>query len=147
MTEQVITLPKWSDDPKAYARAYMRRKRLLDQAFARRQADSARRWQIENPVRNARNQYRQSARKKGIAWELADDQFAALVLADCHYCGGAAPVGGINGVDRVDNSHGYVTANVVSACAQCNYAKRDYELPEFLAWAKRLAAHQEDLHG
>ncbi|MGE3840041.1 MAG: hypothetical protein AB7I50_00495 [Vicinamibacterales bacterium] len=140
-------LPQWSRDPYAYQKAWIRRKRKRDPVFARRQADAAREWQRANPVRNARNQYRQGARRRGFAWALPDDQFAALVLGECHYCGVPAPADGINGIDRVDNSLGYVASNVVTACAQCNYAKRDQMAAEFVAWARRIVAYQEGHRG
>jgi hypothetical protein len=137
-------LPKWSDDPKEYARAWARRKRRIDPVFARQQSDSARRWQLANPVRNARNQYQQGARRRGLTWELSAEAFEALVAEDCSYCGAAPPPDGINGVDRVDSRAGYTEDNVVTACALCNYAKRDQPVEAFIAWAKRIANHQED---
>jgi hypothetical protein len=47
-------------------------------------------------------------------------------------------------VDRVDSRAGYTEDNVVTACALCNYAKRDQPVEAFIAWAKRIANHQED---
>lgn len=135
-------LPRWADDPGAYQRAWMKRKRKSDPVFARKQAASARRWQLANPVRNARNQYKQGARRRGLAWELSEAVFDAIVVGDCHYCGAAPPVGGINGCDRVDSTKGYTEDNVVTACGPCNYAKRDQPVEVFLAWAKRIANYQ-----
>lgn len=48
-----------------------------------------------------------------------------------------------NGVDRVNNSDGYTIKNCVPCCAICNYAKRDLSETEFVAWARRLVAHQD----
>lgn len=144
MTAVAEAMPRWSDDPAEYRKAWIKRKRRRDRTFAQRQASAARQWQKANPIRNARNQYRQGARRRGLAWALSDEQFAALVGDACRYCGAVPPLDGINGIDRVDSAAGYLADNVVTACAQCNYAKRDQSATAFVAWAKRLVAHQED---
>jgi 5-methylcytosine-specific restriction endonuclease McrA len=136
-------LPKYSDDPNEYSKAWMKRKRRLDPAFAQRQSKAARRWQLANPVRNALNQYRQKAQRKSREWDLSQQAFAALVTDSCHYCGLTPESPAINGVDRLDSARGYTEENVVTACAQCNYAKRNQSTEQFLAWAKRLADFQE----
>lgn len=136
MATEAQPLPRWSDDPKAYRREWMRRKRKSDPTFARQQADAARAWQKDNPARNAWNQYRQRANRKSLAWELSADLFEELLITSCHYCGSEPDP--INGVDRIDNEHGYTPSNVVTACARCNYAKRDMSVAEFLAWAEQI---------
>jgi hypothetical protein len=140
-------LPRWADDPAAYNRAWIKRKRKKNPAFARREAVSARRWQLENPIRNARNQYKQAARRKSRVWDLADEMFDALVIAPCGYCGASPESPGINGIDRIDSDGGYTPGNVVTACALCNYAKRNRSVGDFLAWAKRIADYQEARNG
>lgn len=146
MTTTETQLPKWSEDRRAYARAWVRRKRQADPAFARREAEKAREWQHANPFRNAWNQYRQAATRKGRAWELSREAFERLVSTACHYCG-HDPAPAINGIDRIDSGRGYTADNVVTACADCNYAKRNRPVEDFLAWAKRIIDHQEARHG
>lgn len=140
-------LPKWSDDPATYRKAWIKRKRTTDPVFAREQADKARGWQRANPVRNARNQYRQGALRRGLAWELSDDLFERVVTSACHYCGFVADPPFINGVDRIDNTEGYTPANIVTACAQCNYAKRHQSVAEFLTWVDRIATFRRASNG
>jgi len=68
---------------------------------------------------------------------------------DCHYCGtrprNALAHKGlrkrtkiINGIDRIDNHQGYVYGNVVTCCAQCNYAKGCLSYADFIQWAGRV---------
>jgi hypothetical protein len=93
--------------------------------------------------------YRQkSARDRGLAWELSGEEFDRLTAQDCAYCG--CPPSTVNrtgrssgefvynGLDRVDNTLGYVPGNVVACCPTCNYAKKDMPYEQFMAWIARL---------
>lgn len=100
--------------------------------------------------------YKWSAKKRGYDFELSKEEFSELVLGNCAYCG-TPPINArqinaakrsvwhegetvmLNGVDRVDNSRGYTLDNVVTACTDCNYAKRDKTTEEFMAWLERIA--------
>jgi 5-methylcytosine-specific restriction endonuclease McrA len=100
------------------------------------------------------DKYRRAALKRGYAWRLSFGEFAALIGQDCHYCGelptqehvahkgttDGRPVV-YNGIDRVDNTRGYETGNVVPCCGVCNTAKLDRDKDEFLEWARRIAEH------
>ena len=98
-------------------------------------------------------QYRTSARSRGLAWSLSDEEFDRITSEDCLYCGcppsavrrGANPSLGefvYNGIDRVDNRRGYVTGNAVPCCSVCNHAKKDMSYDDFIAWITRLARFQ-----
>jgi hypothetical protein len=76
-----------------------------------------------------------------------------IMARHCHYCG--VPPSNLkksksgyaemkySGIDRVDSSLGYCTANVVACCAVCNYAKRDMGVKEFADWARRIGSMAE----
>ncbi len=81
--------------------------------------------------------YRNGAVKRELVWFLTDDEVRNLVSSDCHYCGKPA----CNGIDRKDNSVGYVPANCLPCCKICNYAKLDLSYEEFLAWIRRISQH------
>jgi hypothetical protein len=85
------------------------------------------------------NTYRQGAKRRGIAWELTLEQFKNATSSNCHYCD-AVPkqksyIGKrkkfvpylheyrYNGIDRKDNSRGYIEDNCVPCCSSCNYIK------------------------
>ena len=116
-------------------------------------------YTLKNPLppgRAGRNivfaQYRQRARVRGLLWELTGEEFDELTSQDCTYCG--CPPGAVkrdhgrnggefiyNGIDRKDNTIGYVAGNVLSCCKVCNYAKKDMSYEDFLAWIARLTEY------
>lgn len=94
--------------------------------------------------------YKQSATKRNLEWALTEEQAEALVLNNCNYCGsvpsrlvqlkrGKHQIL-VNGIDRVDNTIGYVYSNCVSCCATCNFSKRDLSMEEWTAWLERMVA-------
>ena len=95
--------------------------------------------------------YQRVARNSGREWRLAEEEFRRLTKGDCHYCG--APPGNsyslyggtgdyeYSGIDRIDNSRGYVSDNVVPCCRVCNVAKGTMRTTEFLGWIRRVFDH------
>lgn len=66
-----------------------------------------------------------TAKKRNISWVLSFDQWLSVVSTEiCHYCNGSLPETGC-GLDRKDNSIGYLVENVVSCCSPCNEIKSD----------------------
>lgn len=101
--------------------------------------------------------YARSARDRNIEFVLTRDQFRALTVQNCSYCGvppsqiaRATSSGRTNGtytytgVDRVDNEIGYHPGNVVPCCMTCNYAKGKMAQSEFIAWVRRAYHHLEE---
>lgn len=85
-------------------------------------------------LRTREKNYRTHAMKKGRLWLLTRQSFRELISKSCTYCG-TEPAGGI---DRRNNTQGYTEQNSESCCAQCNYAKREQTVDEFLNWARRV---------
>ena len=89
---------------------------------------------------------------KNLGCDIDLKSFISISQKPCHYCGSEptpskghrkwAAYVNTNGLDRVDNSKGYLLHNVVPCCIRCNSAKRDESVEDFLLWAKRLAEHQ-----
>lgn len=94
------------------------------------------------------NHYRRGAQERSLPFELTKEQVRVLIEQDCHYCGqkpvvrytaqGCAGEYAWNGIDRVDNQKGYTIENCVPCCKQCNFAKRDCTLDDFVAWIDRV---------
>lgn len=95
-------------------------------------------------------QYRKSADKRGLRFELTEDCFRNLTKQPCHYCG-QEPSNAwashhdtgdyiCNGIDRKDNDLGYVPDNCVPCCKQCNYFKIDMDYEAFIRYLDRVAA-------
>jgi len=81
-------------------------------------------------------------KKHHLEFDITFDKFLELSAKPCHYCGiersnKCTGLNGdflYNGLDRVDNSKGYLVTNVVPCCDQCNTAKNSLSLEEFKAW-------------
>jgi hypothetical protein len=96
--------------------------------------------------------YRVGAKARGLAWELTDEEFNDLTSQRCRYCdcppsnmhrhGGENGHFVYNGIDRVDNTRGYTSDNVVPCCSTCNRAKNAMSYDEFMAWVVRLVRFQ-----
>lgn len=93
-------------------------------------------------IRKVYGLYKSRAKKRKINFSLNIDQFKDIVLKDCGYCG-KKPSNYHNykgktifytGIDRIDNSKGYLKDNITPCCKQCNSAKRDLSLAEFKKW-------------
>ncbi len=103
-------------------------------------------------------QYKHSAKVRGHAFTLSDEEFYTLIKQDCFYCG--RPPSNVakvptrdtgskrsesfmyNGIDRVDNLKGYELDNTVACCIDCNRAKRSLTQEDFLNLVKRIYIHQ-----
>ncbi len=101
--------------------------------------------------------YKAGAKVRGIEFDLDEIFFRELTQQNCFYCGSApqsiAPADRrdwtehakyiYNGIDRVDNAHGYSRYNCVSACTTCNVAKKEMTAHDFLAWISRVFNFQK----
>lgn len=91
--------------------------------------------------------YKRNAKTRGYGYELTEEQFEEITQRDCYYCGVSpyniekSKKNGeyiYNGLDRIDNSKGYIVDNVVPCCKKCNYAKKGMSLREFRDWVKKV---------
>lgn len=79
------------------------------------------------------------AKKKGLSLKLTKEQVTEIIKRPCHYCGTSE----LNrGLDRYDNSIGYLIDNVRPSCVRCNRAKNDMSLREWHEWKFRFINHQ-----
>ena len=95
--------------------------------------------------------YIHGAEKRNLEWSLDEKAFREITREDCHYCGSApsniaTPKSGngsfiYNGLDRVDNSVGYLKNNIVACCKVCNFAKSGRDFDEFKNWIMKAANH------
>jgi len=113
-------------------------------------AERAKKDTGEAAFRNVYNSYKCRAERKGLAFSLADQEFKSLTTDECFYCG-APPQNTkksgyengdyiYNGIDRIDNSHGYELSNCVTCCRLCNRAKADLSLSDFKILVDKIHA-------
>lgn len=97
--------------------------------------------------------YKASAKKRNLSFEIEKCDFSRLTKENCHYCelqpstimkgeDKSRRLNGdyiYNGLDRVDSSKGYALTNIVTCCENCNKLKSNlvsYE--EFIEFIKIL---------
>ena len=105
------------------------------------------------------NHVRYGAKRRGITYCVPDKDIAALFDMPCYYCG--APVSNTfksklkclngaeyryNGIDRLDNSQGYITDNIVPCCRVCNESKMDRTKDEYIAHCIAVIRTSTDLY-
>lgn len=89
-------------------------------------------------IKHLYRRYSYDAKRRGKEFNLSLEVFESIIACNCQYCNQAPSqiysqkAAGYkvdtvvyNGVDRVDNSIGYVPGNVVPCCASCNQSKKD----------------------
>jgi hypothetical protein len=82
--------------------------------------------EFENSTNASYHEYKKRATQKSLAFELSEEQFSSIVNQPCYLCGKETINIHKNGIDRFDNTKGYIEENVRSCCWNCNYMKRDY---------------------
>lgn len=85
------------------------------------------------------NDIKFKARKRGKDWQLNHEQAFKLITSSCTYCGFKPnfPDSRV-GIDRVDNSIGYIESNCAPCCSTCNSAKGSLSMSEFKEWVIKI---------
>ena len=96
--------------------------------------------------------YRRNSRKMGREFVLTKDQARQLFLSNCYYCDSKQSSVMqkkrvwsqfiYNGIDRIDNSIGYILSNCLPCCAICNHMKHIMSYEDFLRHINRIAEHR-----
>ncbi len=114
------------------------------------------------------NKCKHGAKQRGLTFSLSKEEHQVIIIQNCHYCG-AAPVKYnsylknkgkdqvrrnryttasidrnwivVNGIDRVNNSEGYIIQNCLPCCKICNYLKCDATYSEFITWISKAYKH------
>ena len=95
----------------------------------------------ETDFNNFLSNLKKSARERNLELSLSNKQIRDLITQSCYYCDAEPRVHKYNknfqdylpynGIDRIDNSKGYILNNVVPCCSICNYMKRTLSKSEF----------------
>jgi len=76
-------------------------------------------------------EYHDNAMKRGREYVLSPAEFETIVKKPCHYCNHYKD-GEVIGIDRVDNTKGYISENVVPCCWLCNKMKTTFPVDLFI---------------
>lgn len=82
--------------------------------------------------------YKYRANKKNIEWGIDDEYAKAHFVCNCYYCGDPPSFENLNGIDRVDNSMGYIEGNIVPCCTTCNMRKGKMSEDEFINRCRKI---------
>lgn len=100
--------------------------------------EKAMRWKLANPLLHKYREIKNSAKARGLVFELDIDEVKIILNKPCHYCGSEHS----RGVDRMDNTIGYLKKNCLPCCEFCNRAKFTRSYDEFKHWMQGLIHYQ-----
>ena len=125
-------------------------------------AENAQNWRNNNPDKkiefneNRRNSYEsqygvygRSAELKQLEFTITFDEYEKIVKNPCHYCGIIQDRGTeqFNGIDRVNNTIGYILDNCVSCCKMCNYMKNTLSGNVFVNRVEHILTFNKHING
>jgi hypothetical protein len=93
---------------------------------------------FSNHKKTSYNGYKSRANKKQIDFEINETEFHNIISNPCYLCGKKNSETHSNGIDRIDNSIGYIISNLQTCCGECNYMKKDYHIDEFMNKLKMI---------
>lgn len=130
---------KWRSNPNN------RRKELIKQRqYHKEHPEIAKRYRIKW-LEKQRNDpayifriYKRNAALRELQFDVTFDQFVTFWNRPCYYCGTF-----INtiGIDRKNNSLGYILSNLVPCCRLCNRLKMAMDINDFINHCKKIVDH------
>jgi len=78
------------------------------------------------------------AENKGLPCDILLADYDSIVISPCYLCGKEISEHHKNGIDRVDNSLGYLLSNVKPCCTHCNYIKGVLSLDSMFSKMKQI---------
>lgn len=104
----------------------------------------------ESAKRVAFQSYKSSAKSRKLSFNITLKEFLNITCKKCYYCGDMPSniaksqnqLQGkyiYNGIDRIDNTVGYESTNMVPCCKRCNLMKRTNSFTDFIEHCKKIA--------
>uniref|UniRef100_A0A6C0I5H7 Uncharacterized protein n=1 Tax=viral metagenome TaxID=1070528 RepID=A0A6C0I5H7_9ZZZZ len=132
---------------------------LGTEEYLKKQAENAKKWRENNPEKQEivnenkkhskklqYNIYSRNAGVKNLEFTISYDDYVAIVEKSCYYCG-ILQEKGFNGIDRKDQTKGYILENCVSCCKLCNYMKGSTSNEVFIKRAEHILTFQNKISG
>lgn len=77
--------------------------------------------------------YKSGAIQRKLEFTMTREEFYNEIIKDCYICGKKTVTGKHkNGLDRFDNSKGYLYDNVRACCGECNFMKNTHTYDNFM---------------
>ena len=84
--------------------------------------------------------HKRSAASKNLTLDFSAEEFKALTVNPCYYCGDIEGKG-FNGIDRICCTIGYTKENSVSCCTLCNQMKASLSKSVFIKRVQHMASY------
>jgi len=116
--------------------------RRSDDAFRAKNAERANTYFKKNKTNPefALKRCKMGAKHRGLDWTLTDESAVKMMTSPCVYCGVLLE---INGIDRMDNTKGYVPDNCVPCCETCNFLKACLDPLTFIERCRHIAGVED----
>jgi hypothetical protein len=127
--------------------------------YLRKSAEYQKHWREKNPEKmqvlkeshkeSSSYQYQiysKNSNKKNTEFSLTFDDFQAITNNKCFYCDESNPRG-FQGIDRIDQTVGYIRENCVPCCKMCNYMKGSLHKNVFLERVEHILTYQGRIEG
>jgi hypothetical protein len=90
--------------------------------------------------------YKRCANIKNLDFEISFEDYESIVSSRCYYCNSMEEKG-FNGIDRNDQTKGYVVDNCLPCCTMCNYVKGSLHSYGFIKRIEHILTHQGCIQG
>jgi hypothetical protein len=127
--------------------------------YLKREAEQSRNWRLNNAEKVIKNNedkknnkqlqyniYSKNAELKNLKFELQYNEFLEIIEQPCYYCN-IIQDKGFNGIDRKDQTIGYINNNCVSSCKMCNYIKGSLSDKVFINRVEHILTNNQIING
>ncbi len=91
--------------------------------------------------------YSKSANSRNLEFKLLEEDFMNIIKKDCYLCGISTSEINKNGIDRFNNSVGYILENCRPCCGHCNLLKRDLIYDKIIEISGKISNQYDKLIG
>lgn len=151
------------ENPDKYYKYYTvwRAKKLKEntEEYHKIRAENMKKWREKNPdkikllTENKKKDprilynfsYKLRAEKNGYDLEVEFDDFKEIINRKCYYCN-RKNENYPNGIDRLDNSMGYIKDNIVACCKTCNMMKNTLNENTFILMCAHITHYNKILN-
>jgi hypothetical protein len=95
-------------------------------------------YQWEDCISMKYNEYKYRAKDKNLEFTLTQELFDKITQSNCSFCNRETTNTHRNGIDRNDNSIGYIESNCIPCCNECNYMKGSLTYIQFIECCKNV---------
>ena len=102
-------------------------------------------WQSAKRVSYNDYKIRANNHKPKLEFKLDENKFLEICAVPCYYCNKENSNEHSNGIDRKDNSIGYIESNCVSCCKECNQMKSNLSNIKFIECCKNVFDNKNNI--